>query len=195
MFPSENLRVLITSAEEGAGKSHLASALALAAARDGADVSLLDADLRRPALHRRFAVESEPGLADVLTGQATLSDATRQIAASDDDRAGRLSLVPTKPAGEGAAALLASPRFEATLASIGDQTDLLLIDAPPTLAVTDSAILAQHASAVVLVIDSKRSSRRRVRRARDRLITTSVAPIGIVFNSRTRQSSYSYYGT
>jgi tyrosine-protein kinase Etk/Wzc len=193
MFRRESLHVLVTSAEQQVGKSHVASAVAYAAGRDGAAVTLVDADLRRPVIHQRFKVEPEPGLLDLLNGRASLEDVRRDVATGDETRGGRLTVVPTLSAGDAAPRLLAGAGFPIALDQLDSESQLVVIDGPPTLAIADATVLAQHATIVVLVIDATRSSRRRVRAARDRLAATTTAPIGVVFNSRTQAAPYGYY--
>jgi polysaccharide biosynthesis transport protein len=193
MFRRESLHVLVTSAEQGVGKSHLASAVAYTAGRDGAAVTLIDADLRRPVLHQRFKVEPEPGLLDLLNGRAALEDVRREVATGDATRGGRLTVIPTLSAGDAAPRLLAGPGLPSALEQLDSETQLVVLDGPPTLAIADATVLAQHSTIVVLVIDATRSSRRRVRLARDRLAATTNAPIGVVFNSRTQAAPYGYY--
>lgn len=151
-------RVLVTSALPREGKSATALLLAAAAARAGLGSLLVDADLRRPALAGLLGRDgAEAGGADlraVLAGTAAPEAAVRPGAAGAPDL---LPAGPARPAGRGGAAanpadLLAAPRLEAALAALAAGRDLVVIDAPPVLAVADACILAPRVDAVLLAI-------------------------------------------
>lgn len=165
-------RVLITSAIPGEGKSTVVRNLAIVYREWGQRVTVVDGDLRRPSLPKLFGLDPDrKGLTDVLTGTTALEEALTEIpvhvrglktlqAIQDDDHGAVITDVGTAaitllPAGTSAAnpqAVLASARTASLLDDLAADCDIMLIDSPPTLAVSDSVSLMAHVDAVVLVV-------------------------------------------
>ena len=156
--------VVVTSSGPGEGKTIVASNLAIGFAYAGQRVLLVDGDLRRPRVHEVFAYEQEPGLSNVLVGDAKASDAVRR-----DRRARACACSPPAACRRTPAELLGSRRFKELLASIRDQFDWVVIDSPPVMAVTDPNILANLADSVVFVIGAEMTSYKIARRAVEQL--------------------------
>ena len=148
--------ILVVSADLGEGNTTVARHLAATAARMGSRVLLLEADLRRPALAGRLALEPGPGLADVLIGAITVGEAIQSIqlgapdGAPDQERtldvltAG--SITPANPA-----ELIESPQMEGLLAQVKFEYDLVVIDVPPLTTVSDAFPLLAHVDGVAIV--------------------------------------------
>jgi capsular exopolysaccharide synthesis family protein len=173
----EGLKTLvITSAGPGEGKSIVAANLALALAQAGQRVLLVDGDMRRPRVHEIYTCPQEPGLSNVLTGNAKLSEALRK---STVPGLWLLSagLIPPNPA-----ELLGSRRYLDLIASLDDHFDWAIIDTPPVLAVADSSIAANEASGVVFVVGSDKTSRQAARAAVEQLVSANAHIVGSVLN-------------
>jgi polysaccharide biosynthesis transport protein len=178
----------VTSPNPGDGKSTTAANLAVSLAQAGKRVVLLDADFRKPRVHKIFALDRpEIGLASVLDGSTRLDAAIRP---SDVDN---LFLLPCGPRPANPAELLAGNQFTATLAELRDQFDHVIIDTPPLLVVSDPLVVAQRAEAVVLVFGITRRSRQQVERAKELLADTGANLIGVVVNGMDGPAgSYGY---
>lgn len=136
--------LMLTSSVAGEGKTTLAAALAASLARLDASVLLIDADLRRPSIARLLRVPARPGLADVLRGDAELSEAIHDTAIP------RLRVLPTAPDEE--AGDLLPRNFAGLVRQARGEVDIVVIDAPPLLGTDDARTLASLAEGVVLVV-------------------------------------------
>jgi capsular exopolysaccharide synthesis family protein len=174
----EGLRsIVVTSAGPGEGKSLVASNLAVALAQAGQRVLLIDADMRRPRVHEIFGGEQEPGLSNVLSGNAKTSEAVRKSKTSG------LWLMAAGHIPPNPAELLGSRRYTDFIASLSAHFDWVLLDTPPVMVVADSSIVANQASGVVFVVRADHTSRHAVRAAVEQLEAANAHLIGTVLNS------------
>jgi non-specific protein-tyrosine kinase len=182
--------LLVTSASPGEGKSTIAANLAVVMAQAGQRVVLLDGDLRRPRLHRLFAVPLQGGLAtSLLAGRL---DGNIQAAPA----VARLSVLPAGPLPPNPAELLGSQAMRKLLDDLAQQADMVLMDSPPVLAVTDAALLAQIVDGVLLIVEAGKTRRGMAREAIARLRQVRGNLIGVVLNrapAHGGDGSY-YYG-
>ncbi len=150
-----------TSAVSGEGKSLTAANLALvaAAADPTRKVLLVDADLRRPRLNLLLGIDGRPGLADLLSGEATAQEVVRKVPGS------ALFALPAGAPRQDAGQLIASPAMRTFLARARESFDQVIVDAPPVLPVADGALLAAMSEATVLVVRAGVTSRSLVRQA------------------------------
>lgn len=173
----EGLRTLVvTSAGPGEGKSIVAANLAMALAQAGQRVLLIDADMRRPRVHEIFDTPQEPGLSNILTGNAKVTEAVRRSPVSG------LWVMSSGHIPPNPAELLGSRRYLDLIASLEDHFDWAIVDTPPVLAVTDSAVAGRHASGVVFVVASDKTSRHAAQEAVSQLESASVHIVGTVLN-------------
>jgi non-specific protein-tyrosine kinase len=182
--------IVVTSALPAEGKSTTVSNLAQVFAEVGTKVTLVDADLRRPSLHRVFPTQAgrREGLTTMLA-----SPELNGRGAQDTDLA-NLGLVASGPVPPNPADLLGSERMRAVLEHMERRDGIVLLDTPPVLAVADAAILASMVDGVVLVVDPHRVKRREVRRAREAIEAVGGKVIGLVMNRlRPRGAIYYYY--
>lgn len=171
---------MLTSAREGEGKSTVASELAESCARYGFRTLLIDADLRSPSIIERFEVVGT--IRRESTTEAWLDDPVENNAflrvSLDDDT--RLDVIPQiRPVSH--APELLGRRFRAALQSVDDY-DVIVVDTPPVLSVADALMIAPYATGSVLVVDLKRSDRRRLATAASALQRLGVPLIGVVAN-------------
>jgi capsular exopolysaccharide synthesis family protein len=175
--------VLITSTQPQEGKTTVAANLALTMARSGRKTLLIDADLRKPRLHRILGLDNRRGFADVLGGGlgpqevieavplgATVSGAIRSLDAITSGRVSR-----------GSVEALSSPKLRQILGYLYEIYDAVLLDSPPVLAVSDPLLLAPVADGVLLVMNAGMPERE-VKRAVDRLSQAGGRMLGVVIN-------------
>lgn len=179
--------LLFTSAGPREGRSTIASNLARLVAEAGRSVVLVDADLRRPSLHKGFDLPNLVGLAHVLNGSATLAEAlqTTKVQGLDLLTSGAL---PHRPA-----ELLASDQMQRLVGELTERYDLVIFDAPSLLAVSDAAPLTQLVDAVVPVVSLRHTSRGDLVALREQLAELSIEPLGVVVNRATRDRRSHYY--
>jgi succinoglycan biosynthesis transport protein ExoP len=177
--------ILVTSAEPDEGKSTIVANLGVSVAQSGHTVLIVDADLRLPSQHVRFQLKNEPGLADVLSGDASLEDALRRTAVPGLTvlTAGRRPLDETE---------LLRTAMPALLASAAERFDVVLIDSPAILPVADTLAMAPAMDAVLLVAGQGATRREALEAACQELERFDVQLLGVVVN-RAGAQSYRYY--
>jgi len=168
--------VQVSSPEPGDGKTTTIANLAVAVAQSGKRVLLIDADLRRPSCHRLFRVPLDIGLSDVLKGDIEFLNAVRGTVVNNLSlmTAGQL---PTNPA-----ELLSSPRLARMLHEARDEFDLVLVDAPPLLAVSDPCVIGRNTEGLLLVVRLGKNNVRAVNQAREVIQTNGLELLGVVAN-------------
>jgi len=185
--------MILTSSVLEEGKTTTSANLALTFAQMGRRTLLVAADLRRPDLHRVYGIQKEPGLADVLTGSIPWDAATRGLS---DILLGELSMevvmltpgmdnLHILPSGSNPlnpAELLSSDATRDLLDRLRDEFDIIIVDTPPVIPVTDSAILAEHCDGVVLVYEVGKVGRDVLKRAKSHLDNVHADVWGIVMN-------------
>ena len=180
--------ILITSALPQEGKTTTSLNTSVVLAQKGSRVLLIDADMRRPSIHKALGMGPRTGLSNVLTGSATLQQAIV--------RSGKVPTHFVLPAGTpppNPAELLASAHMGEILADLRDQYDHIVIDTPPTLSVTDAVILSTRADTVILVIRSGQTTKQALRRARDILMRVNARISGVLLNAADLSSPDYYY--
>ncbi|MGH7153072.1 MAG: GumC family protein, partial [Acetobacteraceae bacterium] len=165
--------VAVTAARPGEGKTTVALALARVAAMTGERVVLLDCDLRRPTLARLLSAEGEPGLAECMLDEATLDAVTRK------DPLTTLAYIPAGTAGADAAGLFMSEAMARLLQTLRETYDLVLMDAPPALAVTDTRLIAQLADATLFCARWRRTPREVAHNAIELLEESQAYVVGV----------------
>lgn len=181
-----NKIVQVTSPVAGDGKSTLAGNLAVAIANSGKRVLLVDADLRRPTVHKVFGLGNKNGVSTVVSGACQLHDATH------DTEVENLHILTCGPRPDNPSEMLLSPEFEQLLEYVRTAFDFVVIDSPPILAVTDPASVAARADGVIVTLRLAKRSRDLAKRAVDQLQNVGANILGVVVNGVDSVESYGY---
>ena len=197
--PRRGAVLLVTSAEAQAGKTYVTANLARAFASEGERVIAVDTDLRRPALHERCGIPREPGITNVVdrpgAGAAELPRQRVELGQAAARRGGVLDAVGAGRPTDESTEILSSEEMAALVDRLTEDYAAVVLDSPPVLGVTDAAILARYVDGVILVVDSRRTTRRRAHRAVGALRAVQAPLIGIAFNRVSRHETYGYgYG-
>ena len=180
--------IMVTSARPQEGKTTTSINAAIVLAQKGVRVLLVDADLRRPSIHKTLGMGPRSGLSNVLTGSATVQQtiATSPILPN-------LFIMPAGTPPPNPAELLASSNMRDLVAELRQQFDHIVIDTPPTLSVTDAVVLSPRADATILVIRSGQTTKQALRRARDILMQVNAHVAGVLLNAVDLTSPDYYY--
>ena len=184
--------ILLTSPLPQEGKSTTSVNLGIVLAQKGGKVLIVDADLRRPNIHRTFGVGSTAGLSTVLAG----SDTFEKVAIPSPILP-NLTILPAGPTPPQPSEMLGSPMMRDLVAQWSTEFDHVIIDSPPVLSVTDAVLLSSVADAVILVIRSGQTTKEALRRSRNLLAQVNARVLGIVMNAvdlRSPDGYYYYYG-
>ncbi|MBS1791858.1 MAG: polysaccharide biosynthesis tyrosine autokinase [Acidobacteria bacterium] len=169
--------ILFTSGQPGEGKTTTAINTAISLSQLGASVLLIDADLRRPTVHRVFKMGQSQGLSTYLSRQVEIDPLVSKLWVQN------LSVLPCGPIPPNPAELISSERMRLLLKELGEKYDHILIDSPPLINVTDPVILSTMVDGVILVVQAGRSTRDIVRRARQELGSVGAKIFGVVLNN------------
>ncbi len=181
--------IQVSSPEPGDGKSTLAGNLALALAQSGKRVVLIDADLRRPMIHRLFGARKELGTADILARKTSFAEALQP------SKVANLWLVTAGETPPNPAESLASEDFDKLLAIARADFDYVLVDTPPFLAVSDPCIVAPRTDGLLLVVRAEKNTRAVVRHTNHMIVQHGIKMLGIVTNGLKPQPGTHYgYG-
>jgi capsular exopolysaccharide synthesis family protein len=178
--------VVVTSTAPSEGKTVVSTNLAAALAQADQRTLIVDGDMRKPRVHDVFARSQEPGLSNVLVGTAELHEAIKPTPVKN------LFLLPAGHLPPNPAELLGSVRYAQLMDNLQHQFDWIVIDAPPVMAVTDAAVIANRATGVVFVVGAEMTPKRTARAAIDQLIAAKARFIGGVLN-RVHVERHSYY--
>lgn len=182
----------LTSANASEGKSTVTDNLAIVWAQTGQKVLLVDADLRRSTLHRTFNLDNREGLTTILTSRAHTIDLNTIIQPSGIDN---LSLLPSGPTPPNPAELLSSQRMKDFLKAARERYDMVIVDVPPMLVVTDTQVISRDLDAVVLVVKQGQTQKLGAKRAVELLKMAHANLLGYVMNDVVSDGSAGYgYG-
>ena len=179
--------LMVTSSGPGEGKTFVLTNLAVALAEAGHRVIVICSDMRRPAVHQFFHLSNTEGLSTVLVGKKTMEECMKSSGKHN------LKVLPSGPLPPNPSELIGSKRMNEVLAASKAQADLVLIDTPPVLAVSDAAVLAPRADGVIVVVNMEGSKRDEAKKARDLLLQVNSNLVGAVLNNIGEARSYGYY--
>ncbi|GAB3520337.1 polysaccharide biosynthesis tyrosine autokinase [Photobacterium alginatilyticum] len=187
MMEAKNNILMISGPSPGIGKSFVSANMAAVIAKSGSKVLVIDADMRKGQMERQMAVGHKPGLSEYLSGQAQIESLLKQPGLEGLDYIGRGN-VPPNPS-----ELLMHPRFKALMDWASESYDMVIVDTPPILAVTDPAIVGAHAGTTLLVGRFGQNSVKEVEVAKQRFEQNGIEVKGFILNAVVRKAS-SYYG-
>ena len=178
MSPDRPLKTLVvTSPSPQEGKTTTAINLGVTMAEAGGRVLLVDTDMRRPRLHRSFGVSNHTGISTVTVGKSTIEEAIKRTDVPN------LDVLPCGPVPPNPSELLHTDRFAAVLADCAKLYDRIILDSPPTSAVTDPAVLGNLADGVVLVVKAAETTRDSAMHARRQLTGAKARLCGVIVNA------------
>jgi non-specific protein-tyrosine kinase len=180
--------LLVTSSNPTEGKSTTLANLAVVMAQQGQSVVVVDTDLRRPTQHRIFQVPNNTGLTNALLHEDPTAAGFLQ-----PTKVETLEVLTTGPLPPNPAELLGSSRFAKLIENLTQHADVVLLDSPPALAVTDAAILARQVDGVVMVIEAGRTRRQMAASAKDTLDKVGAKVLGVALNRLKPQAGGYYY--
>ncbi|MFZ0796954.1 MAG: polysaccharide biosynthesis tyrosine autokinase, partial [Terriglobales bacterium] len=180
--------IMVTSARPQEGKTTTSINTAIVLAQKGVRVLLVDADLRRPSVHKALGIGPRSGLSNVLTGSATVQQTITTTPILPN-----LFIMPAGTPPPNPAELLASSNMRDLIAELREMYDHIVIDTPPTLSVTDAVVLSPRADATILVIRSGHTTKQALRRARDILTQVNAHVAGVLLNAVDLTSPDYYY--
>lgn len=189
----EKLQVMmVTSAGPGEGKSTTITNLAVTYAQSERKVILLDGDLRKPTAHHTFGLTNRLGLSSVISQQCSLAEAI-QVTDTPNLHVITSGVIPPNPA-----EMMASKKMTSLIDQLRETYDIVLIDTPPLLAVTDAQVISTKCDGVVLVIDQGKVKRDIAIKAAKSLENVNARILGVVLNNVKRKANeeayYYYYG-
>jgi capsular exopolysaccharide synthesis family protein len=181
--------ITVTSSAPGEGKSTFVTNLAVCLANDGQRVVVVDCDLRRPTQHRAFpTIGNSVGVSSVLAQSNSLAEALQ------DTPVANLKLLTSGPIPSNPGKLVESLRLRQMLTELSRMFDVVLVDAPPVLAVSDALSLSRASRGTIVVIEAESTTRRMLTDVRTQMENASIEPIGVVFNKvRIGAGGYGYY--
>jgi capsular exopolysaccharide synthesis family protein len=194
---SSDYKVLqVTSPTPGDGKSTVAANLAISMAQSGKSVVLIDSDLRRPRVQKLFGIENEKGLAWLLTQlpKNPTPELVKELLAEVivESCSDNLSIIGAGDRPDNPSELLSSVQFDVVMTVLRDLFDLVIVDSPPLLAVTDPSTLASRVDGVLLVVRLKKNAKPVAARASRMLETLEANVIGVVVNGVGSRSAKGY---
>jgi tyrosine-protein kinase Etk/Wzc len=191
-FKTKNNMLMITAPSPGVGKTFVCANLAVTMAQAGQRVLLIDADMRRGTLHHAMGTRSEGGLSELISGQIPLETALRRVAGAEN-----LSFISRGDVPPNPSELLMHPNFGELLEQLAPLYDIVVIDTPPVLAVTDAAVIGHQAGTCLMVVRFGLNQQREIALAKQRLEQNGVEIKGAIFNGVQKRNAgryaYSYY--
>lgn len=189
-FDEEIRTIVVTSSEPGEGKSTTAGNIAISFAQAAKKTVIIDCDLRKPSLHKKFKISNIGGLSDILIGKEKIDDVIHHFNEElDVITSGKL---PPNPA-----EMLGSRTMERLLVALKERYDIIILDTAPLQAVTGAQILSTKSDGIILVVRAHATKRESVIQAKGLIEKVGGKILGTVLNGveNTRGKYYYYYGT
>ncbi|MHB8440021.1 MAG: polysaccharide biosynthesis tyrosine autokinase [Acidimicrobiales bacterium] len=179
--------ILITSPTATEGKSSTVANLGVMFAKAGDRVVLLSTDLRRPRLGKFFNADESIGITSVVIGESNLDDAIHEV-----DEIPGLHILGSGPIPPNPSELLASRKMADLMEDLRSRFDVVIVDSPPILPVTDPVLLARLTDMTLMIVSAGQTKKGQVERAYEQLVQAGVRHMGIVLNEVGRDAGYGY---
>lgn len=179
--------LMVTSSNPSEGKSTFAANLAITYAKQGRNVVLVDADMRRPTAHKSFKLSNRVGLSSILSGNASIESAVQYTDIQ------HLSVITSGPIPPNPSALLGNGKLKSILAKYSQPNDLIILDVPPVNMMTDASIVGALADATLLVIPQGIAEKKAARLSVNQLNKVNANIIGAVMNRAESNNNNNYY--
>jgi capsular exopolysaccharide synthesis family protein len=180
--------IAVTSPNPGEGKTTTVINTAIALSQTGAQVLIIDADMRKPRIHKIFNHENGAGLSNFLSGHGDLESIVKKSEVPN------LFYIPSGPIPPNPSELLGSNLFKKMLVGLGARFDHILVDSPPVLGFADAIILSSSVDGVILTVLGGKTPRETLQRAKEAIQQTQTKILGVVINRvDIRRSDYGYY--
>jgi capsular exopolysaccharide synthesis family protein len=179
--------ILITSPTQGNGKTTVATNLALSISQGEQEVVLVDADLRRPAVHKALGLTKDPGLSDLIRNKADIDNVVRSWTDDADLKVITAGNIPPN-----ITEVVGSKRISSILGDLREKFEIVIVDAPP-LIIADSYNLASRVDGVILILEPGQTTEEQAKTIKEQLDRSKAHLLGIVFNKISEQSAHSYY--
>src|SRR5690625_1720378 len=179
--------ILVTSSSPSEGKSITIANLAVAYAQQNKRVLLIDADMRKPTVHYTFRLENIRGLSNLLIDEATLEEAINRTNINN------LHIITCGPIPPNPSELLGSNRMKNVIKKAQEQYDIILIDTPPVLAVTDAQVLSNIVDGAIFVIRSGQTEFESAIKAKESIEQAKGKLLGVVLNDQKKNAADNYY--
>lgn len=179
--------IVVTSSRAGEGKSITSCNLALSFAQENKKVLLIDCDLRKPSIHKKFKISNLKGLSDILVGKAEVEDTKY----SYNDY---LSILTSGPIPPNPSEMLGSNQLTMLINKLKEIYDVVILDSAPLQAVTDAQLLSVKVDGTILVVEAEKTKKDDIVSAKELLQKVDANILGLVLNkSRNREKKYYYY--
>jgi capsular exopolysaccharide synthesis family protein len=181
--------IVVTSCSPNEGKSTVISNLAIAMAKSGKSVVILDCDLRKPRIHKIFSLSNMEGLTNVLVNDKTIDEIITNTSIPD------LYVIPSGPMPPNSSELLSSENIKEILDELTEKFDAVLIDTPPVLYISDAQIMAALSQGTIIVTSYGKTDRYQLLNAKEKIQKAGGKILGVVINKIPEKcnGSYGYY--
>lgn len=179
--------IMIASSEPSEGKSTVSANLAITYAKQGRNVVLIDADLRKPTVHKSFGVSNRTGLSSVLSKNSTIEDSVKYTSIPG------LSVITSGPVPPNPAVLIGNGIINQILDKYSKPNDLVIFDVPPVNSITDASIIAAKADATIMVLPQGIAEKKEAKQAISQLRKVDANIIGAIMNMAKTDDSNNYY--
>lgn len=179
--------IVITSSGPGEGKSTTSANLAVAFAKAGQNVLLVDADMRKPTVYKTFQLTNNTGLSTVLSTGSSVYEAAQRTTIPN------LTVLTSGPKPPNPSELLGSARMDQVIAEARELYDIIIFDMPPVVAVTDAQIMSSKADGTLLVIRENVTKKEDATKAKELLQLVQARMLGVVYNGAEQSKDQGYY--
>lgn len=179
--------IVIASSDPSEGKSTVSANLAITYAKQGKNVVLIDADLRKPTIHKSFGVSNRTGLSSILSQNSSIEDAIKYTSIPG------LSVITSGPIPPNPAVLLGNGIVDQILEKYSKSNDLIIFDVPPVNSITDASIIAAKADATIMVLPQGIAVKKEAKQAINQLRKVDANILGGIMNMAKADSSNEYY--